>query len=153
MRAISKEPVGYVCKSDRGLPRKEQTVFYIVPKTYQEVNKAMGRYGGTFKEEADGRKIYDVPKLNEADQQEWNDVLAKIENFSFTDKYYTENPDMATKAVDVKLEEGGKAKFVPLIEDGPTKIAVLKSLPANVVNEIWRASQDVSLLKEGEKNG
>ena len=69
MRAISKEPVPYVCEMDRSLPEEEQTVFWVKPKTHQAVNKAMERYGGTFTEDSAGYKTYNVPKLDEADQR------------------------------------------------------------------------------------
>ena len=140
MRAISKKSVPYVCESDRSLPKEEQTVFLIKPKTYQEVNNAMRRYGGTFKEDGQGFKDYDVSKLNSADQQEWCSVVEKIENFCFSEDYLKKYPEIPHK-------EG----FVEVITDSSTKLDVLSMLPVNVINEIWKATQDVTKLKEGEK--
>ena len=58
--------------------------------------------------------------------------------------YYAEHPKMAERA--------GKDGFIKVIEEDHIKIEVLNSLPSNIVGEIWRAAQDMSVLKEGEKN-
>jgi len=144
MRAISNEPIPYVCEMDRAEDKKNKTIFWIRPKTYREVNRAMKRYGGSFREDQKGFKDYDDIKLNVADQDEWIDIVVKVENFAFSEKFYAEHPELKEKA--------NKDGYLALIEKDPLKVDVLLSLSANVVNEIWRASQDISVLKEGEKN-
>ena len=144
MRAISNEAIAYVCEMDRDEKPEYKTVFWIRPKTYREVNRAMKRYGGTFREDQKGFKDYDNHKLNTADQSEWTDVVVKIENFAFDKKYYDAHPDVK--------EQANKDGFIKVIEADHLKTDVLDSLSANIVNEIWRASADISMLRDGEKN-
>lgn len=144
MRAISNEAIAYVCEMDRDEPKNKRTIFWIRPKTYREVNRAMKRYGRTFTEDQKGFKDYDDHRLNTADQDEWCDVVMKIENFAFDKKYYESHPELKEKA--------DKDGFIKIIEADPLKVDVLNSLSANIVNEIWRASADISMLRDGEKN-
>ena len=144
MRAISNEAIAYVCEMDRDEKPEYKTVFWIRPKTYREVNRAMKRYGRTFTEDGKGFKDYDNHRLNTADQSEWTDVVVKIENFAFDKKYYDAHPDVK--------EQANKDGFIKVIEADHLKTDVLDSLSANIVNEIWRASADISMLRDGEKN-
>ena len=144
MRGISKKPVKYVCECDKGLPEKEQTVFWLKPKTYKEVNSAMGRYSGAVKEDQEGQKHYNINRLNSADQEEWCEVVTKIENFAF---------DLEALKADAKLAEIADEKgYIKVIEDDRLKIKVLEHLPAGIYNEIFKAAQDLNALKVQEKN-
>lgn len=144
MRGISKKPVAYICEADRALPKEEQTIWWLKPKTYQEVNEAMGRYGRTFTEEKDGYKNYNVARLNRADQEEWCDVVIKVENYAFPDEFYTKHPDIAKQA----NEEG----YIKVIDDDDLKLEVLLSIPSGVYNEIFKACQDLNSIRAAEKN-
>lgn len=145
MRAISKKPICYVCEEDRSLPQEEQTKFWIQPKTHQEANRMMKRYGGSYSENSKGYRDYSVNKLNVADQEEWTDTVVKIENFAFTNEYYKEHP---------QVKEKSNAKgYIDVIEnDDYLMVEVLRSLMPDTVNEIWRASQNASRLRGEEKN-
>ena len=157
MKSVSREAKPYVCEADRSLPEKEQTVFWIKPKTYQEVNRSMGRYGSAFTEDNKGFKVYHVNKLNEADQKEWNDVVVMIENFCFSDELL--NNELKDMIDPTNINKVGKDRYVKVIgdrndtgKDVTLKKEVLNHLPADVISEIWKACQNESVLKEGQKN-
>ncbi len=154
MRAISKAPVPYVPVCERGNEPDKQTVFWIKPKTYEEVNRAMKRYGGAVKDSSDGYKAYDDNKLNSADQEEWKAVVTKIENFEFPSDFVDENK---TRIAPDNMEKSGKYDGtqyyrIKVIEDEFLKVSVLRNLDVSVVNEIWKACQDRAFLSEGLKN-
>lgn len=145
MKAISKKPICYVCEEERSLPQDEQTKFWIQPKTHQEANRMMKRYGGTYNENAKGFREYDVNKLNNADQEEWLDTVVKIENFKFTDEFYKSYP--------LIKEKTNKKGYIDVIENNDDlMIEVLRSLMPDTISEIWRASQNASRLRQDEKN-
>ncbi len=142
MKALDFQPIPYVIEEERGLPTKEQTVFWIKPKSHQAANKTLSRYASCGR---DGRKNYrelNPGKLDAADVAEWVTTIVKIENFEFSSSFCAEYGEK------VKPNKEG---YVKEITDQWMIKEILPMLSADVINEIWDVALDYSRLKEGEK--
>ncbi len=148
MKAISKQPKPYILKADRGLKEEEQTVFWIKPKTARDVNEAMNSYGPAIKETPEGYKEYNTNKLNEADKKEWQRVVTKVENFAFTNDYIESNPELKER---IKAKEDD-VSYVEFVDELHYIGQIWESMSPTDIGEVMKASQDMTFLKEGEKN-
>lgn len=133
IRGITKDPVAYVPEAER--TEQEPTVFWIRPKTGHDANKTMARYASASKDGRKGYRELNVTKLDNADIEEFLDIVIKVENFYFSNNWDDEDPN----------------KLVKLIDTPDRLKKVCMDLPSDVLIEIFDASNNFSQLKAGEK--
>lgn len=155
-RGISKtELVPYVLEGDRGLDEKEQTVFYIKPKTGHESNVQTKMYMKAITEKPDGSKDMDVSQTDAADIANFKVTVRKIENYAFPQEEYENKKAMRESAIEKELVDdlGNKETiwFTEEITDPVMIEKVAKTLPSKALRELTQVSEDMSKLKEGEK--
>lgn len=134
LEGVSKEPIPYVPEAERAV-KENQTVIWLRPKTGQDANRTMSRYAKAQREGRSGYKDINPTKLDTADIQEFTSIVSKIENYKFSDQY----PDLR------------KAGMHTVIEDFELLKKVAQDISADVLIEIMEASNNMSMLKQGEK--
>jgi len=134
IKGVSKKPIPYVPEAERD-NTIDPTVLWIKPKTGKDANESMRRYAAASKEGRKGYRDLDSRKLNNADLEEFISVVSSVENYEFSDNF-------------PELEEQG---VMGNIEDEATLIKVCQDLPADILIEIFDASNNLSQLKAGEK--
>jgi hypothetical protein len=128
IKGVSRQPVPYVPEEDRMSPFKEQTVFWIKPKTGHEANQTMARYAAAGRDGRKGYRDLNVSKLDNADVEEFLAICDKVENFIFA----------------------GKAKM-ETVQDKAGLVQVVNELSSDVLIEIMDASNNLSTLEAGAK--
>lgn len=128
IKGVSRKPIAFVPEEDRMSPLKEQTVFWIKPKTGHDANQTMARYAAAGRDGRKGYRDLNVNKLDNADIDEFLAICEKVENFIFED---------SDKMVNVTDQAGLKQ--------------VVMELSADVLIELMDASNNLSTLKAGEK--
>ncbi len=134
LEGVSKEPVPYVPESERAT-KENQTVIWIRPKSGQDANRTMARYAGAQREGRKGYRDINASKLDSADIQEFTSIVSKVENYKFSDQF----ADL--RAVGMHAE----------ITDVELLKKVASDISADVLIEIMEASNNMSMLKAGEK--
>ena len=134
IRGISKQAIAYIPEDERTV-KQDQTVIHIKPKTGHDANATMARYASTGRDGRKGYRDLNVTKLDNADVEEFLNIVEKVENYYFSDQY----PD---------LEKIGLHK---VIEDRDTLKRVAMDVSADLLIEIFEAANNISKLKEGEK--
>jgi hypothetical protein len=137
IKGVSKQEIPYVLEDDRGSELKDQTVFWITPKTGHDANKTMQRYAGAFRDGRKGKREVDVSKLNAADQDEFLSVCKKVEHYQFP--------------ADHELYQNGK--IYDVLESNAELMEVAKTLSADYLQEIFEVANNNSKLIEGKKKG
>lgn len=136
IKGVSKKAIPYVLEDDRESPDKEQTVFWIKPKTGEDNNKTLARYGQASKETRKGREI-NVTKLNIADLEEFTSVVERVELYQF--------PEDSTVYKD--FDNG----VVNSTEDSSVLKEIARTLSADHLGEILEVSNNLSRLTAGAK--
>jgi hypothetical protein len=134
IRGVSRKAVAYVPEEERTV-KVDQTVVWIKPKTGHQANVTMSRYAAAGRDGRKGYRELNVTKLDNADLQEFTDVVIKVENFLFSDQY----PDL--------MKQG----LMRVVEDSETLKKVAMDISADLLVEIMEASNNLSILKGGEK--
>jgi len=129
IKGISRDSVPYVPEEDRTSPFEEQTIFWIKPKTGKEANRTMQRYAACGRDARKGYRELNVRKLNNADVEEFLEVVSKVENFFF-------------------IED---KEITKLIDDDTNLIRLMNELSADLLLEIFDAANNMSQLSEGQK--
>lgn len=155
-RGISKSDViPYILESDRGLDKKEQTIFYVRPKRGHESNVQTKMYMKAINEKADGTRDLDVKKTDAADIANFKVTIEKVENYAFPQGYYEEREALKKDAVKRTLKDdmGNEEEvyFSKEVTDGVMLEKIARTLPSSALREITQVSEDISRLKEGEK--
>jgi len=132
---VSKKPIPYVLEEDRKNPLQDQTVFYIVPKKGHDSNETLRRYAAAGRDGRKGYRDLSVPRLDQADWEEFLDVVVKVENFRFSEDF----SDLA------------KQGAIKSIEDKGTLMCVAKDISSEYLIEIFDAANNISHLVAGEK--
>ena len=134
LRGTSKRPVPYVPEEERSV-LEDQTVVWIRPKNGHSANKTMARYAAAGRDGRKGYRELNIRKLDDADIEEFLEVVVKWENYYFSDSF-------------PKLHEQG---LIKVIEDQETLKKICLDLPADILMEIFEAANNISRLNEGEK--
>lgn len=127
--------VEYILERERDNLINPMTIF-IRPKDTAAANRTLKAYGETSRDRK-GSKQFNVSKLNNADLDEWITVVSRIDNYEFSNQF----PD---------LEKHGVMKN---ITDVDVLKKVLVDLTNDIVNEVFDAASDTSLLDAGTKKG
>jgi len=150
-RGISCELIPYRLEEDRELPEKEQTVFYIQPKTYKEANQTTKYYIKSFKDADSGKRDLDVDAANRADIASFKVSVKKVEQYCFPDSYYDDHPTVKEKAKKVKTHDGLELLYVAMIDSEDMIADVCRTLDIMSLREITEATNSYSKLKDGQK--
>jgi len=134
IRGVSKKAVAYIPEEERTV-KENQTVIWIKPKTGHQANVTMSRYAAAGRDGRKGYRELNVTKLDNADLQEFLDVVIKIENFYFSDQF----PDLEKVGLHTVVEQPEMLKKVAL------------DISADLLVEIMEASNNLAVLKTGEK--
>ena len=134
IRGVSKKPIPYVPEEERSVT-ENQTVFHLVPKTGHQSNVTMQRYAAAGRDGRKGYRELNVNKLDNADLAEFLDICTKVENWYFSDQF----PD---------LEAQGLFKD---ITDPESIKRVCQDMSADLLLEVFEASNNISTLRTGEK--
>lgn len=132
---VSKKAIPYVLEEDRRNSYSEQTVFWIMPKKGHDANETLRRYAAAGRDGRKGYRELNTSRLDQADVEEFLDVVVKVENFQFSEDY----PDLS------------KQGLIKTIEDQGTLVQVCKDLSVDHLLEIFDAANNISHLKAGEK--
>ena len=141
MRGISRQPIAYVCESDRDLSTEEQTIFHLVPKNNQMANESIRRYARAASENRGGAREYDDRLLSVADIEEFQAVCLKVENYCFSEDYRANHPNLP-------CDDSG---FVEIIEEPNLKADVVRDIPAQALQEIFDVVNNPVKLERGGK--
>jgi len=134
IRGVSRKAVPFIPEEERTV-KENQTVVWIRPKTGHQANVSMSRYASAGRDGRKGYRELNVTKLDNADLQEFLDIVIKVENYYFSDQF----PD---------LESQGLFKE---ISDPETLKRVAQDISADLLIEIMEAANNLSVLKTGEK--
>jgi hypothetical protein len=134
IRGVSRQSVPYIPEEERE-SKENQTVIWIKPKTGHQANVSMSRYASAGRDGRKGYRELNVTKLDNADTQEFLDIVMKIENYYFSDQF----PD---------LEKQG---LFTTIEDPETLKRVAQDVSSDLLLEIMEVANNLSRLSEGEK--
>lgn len=140
----------YVLKDDRGLPEREQTKFWIKPKTGHDQNETTAAYMPAFKEE-NNRRFLDVAQTDAADRQEFVKHVYKVENYAFSEEYYEKYPSAKERAEAIECEDGITAHFIPEITEDSMIADIVSDLPGSYLREVLGVLDDRSKLTVEEK--
>ena len=117
MKNISKKPRPYVCECDRGLPKKEQTVFWLIAQKVQDAVTSLGMYAsGMETNMATGQDEFNENKWLSATKNEFMRIVSNVTNCHFSEDYPELNKQgyMDIKPEDLELKE---KLFYDLTED------------------------------------
>lgn len=134
IRGVSRKPIAYIPEDERS-EKQDPTVIWIKPKTGHDANVTMSRYAATGRDVRKGYRELNVNKLDNADVQEFLDIVVKVENYFFSDQF----PD---------LQKQGLFK---VIEDETTLRNVCMDISADLLIEIFEVANNLVNLKAGEK--
>jgi len=134
IKGVSKQAVAYIPEEERTV-KENQTVVWIKPKTGHQANVTMARYAAAGKDGRKGYRELNVTKLDNADLQEFLDVVLKIENYYFSDQF----PDLESQGLHKSIEQPELLKKVAM------------DISADLLVEIMEASGNLAVLKQGEK--
>lgn len=134
IQGVTKDPIAFIPESERA--DTNPTVFWVRPKTGHDSNKTMARYAGASKDGRKGYKELNVGKLDAADVEEFLDICVKVENFIFSDRWEDD-------------EEPGKLVKEVTAPDRLKRVCL--DLPSEILLEVFEASNNLSILKAGEK--
>ena len=134
IRGVSRTAIPYVPEEERTV-KENQTVIWIRPKTGHQANVSMSRYASAGRDGRKGYRELNVTKLDNADSQEFLDIVIKVENFYFSDQF----PD---------LEKQG---LFTTIEDPESLKRVAQDISSDLLLEIMEVANNLSRLNEGEK--
>jgi len=134
IKGVSRKPIPFIPEEERAV-KENQTVFWITPKTGHEANKSMSRYAAAGRDGRKGFRELDVTKLDNADLQEFLDIISKVENFAFPE----DEKELSKKGV------------IPVIDDAETLRKIALYLSPDLLVEIFEAANNFSILKAGEK--
>jgi|TARA_Y100000310_G_C20144697_1_gene561882 hypothetical protein len=134
IQGVSRQAIPFVPEEER-MVKEDQSVIWIKPKTGHAANVTMSRYASAGRDGRKGYRELNVTKLDNADLQEFIDVVVKWENYYFSDQF----PDLHKQGL-----------FV-LVEDEPTLRKIAMDLSADLLIEIMEAANNISILKAGEK--
>ncbi len=126
----------YVPVDDRETePEDEQTVFHIRPKLSGDGSRSATRYMNCRKSNPRGGfDEWDFVKMRRADQDEFIDNIAAVENWKFS------------------TDHGGDGKtIIKLIDNTEDLKKLFQEMSNDLLNEILEVVSDISKLKEGEK--
>lgn len=158
MRTISIREHRYILENDRNLlNEKEQTVFWIKPKTVRDGTDSAEAFGKAFTENK-RKKRTDMDKrvFNSAEDSQWLKHIIKIEN----------------AWIDVDSPEGAYDHFLSKVESDPTnylqeddgyirvvstedekdRLAIFHAICPDDAEEVIGAVSNYSQLREGSKN-
>ena len=134
IRGVSKKAVAYIPEEERTV-KENQTVVWIKPKTGHQANVTMSRYAAAGRDGRKGYRELNVTKLDNADLQEFLDVVLKVENYYFSDQF----PDLEKQGLHKVIEQPELLKKVAM------------DVSADLLVEIMEASNNLAVLKAGEK--
>lgn len=134
IKGVSREPIAFVPEEERSA-KKDQTVFWIKPKSGHEANISMARYASAGRDGRKGYRELNVTKLDNADIQEFLDTVTKVENYIFSSAF----------------QELQSKKIIKVIDDEETLRKVAIDVPADILVEVFEAANNLSILKAGEK--
>ena len=102
MRGVSNVPFPYVSEFDRGLPKNEQTTFWLIQQTVRESVEALARYSkGVATNRVTGKDDVDTNSWMGADKENFINSVHHIDNFFFDG----EEDSVNVKPEDVELKE------------------------------------------------
>ena len=134
IQGVSRQPVPFVPEEER-MVKENQTVIWIKPKSGHQANVTMSRYASAGRDGRKGYRELNVTKLDNADLQEFVDIVAKWENYYFSDQF----PDLQ------------KQGLMAVVEDEPTLRKIAMDISADLLIELMEAANNISVLKSGEK--
>ena len=134
IKGVSRNPIPFVPEEERSVT-EDQTVFWLRPKTGHAANVTMQRDASAGRDGRKGYRELNVNKLDNADLAEFMDICSKVENWYFSDQF----PD---------LENQGLFKE---ITDPETIKRVCQDMSADLLLEVFEASNNLATLKAGEK--
>tara|TARA_R110000851_G_scaffold73733_1_gene162614 strand:- start:2973 stop:3440 length:468 start_codon:yes stop_codon:yes gene_type:complete len=134
IRGVSKKSVAFIPEEERTV-KENQTCIWIKPKTGHQANVTMSRYASAGRDGRKGYRELNVTKLDNADLQEFLDVVVKIENYYFSDQF----PDLEKVGLHTSIEQPELLKKVAM------------DISADLLVEIMEASNNLAILKQGEK--
>ena len=141
MRGVSRQPIAYVCESDRDLATEEQTIFHLIPKNNQMANESIRRYARAASEGRGGARGYDDRLLAVADIEEFQAVCIKVENYCFSEEYRSSHPNLP-------CDDNG---FVTLVEEPNLKADIVRDIPSQALQELFDAVNNPVKLERGGK--
>lgn len=102
MRGVSKEPFAYVSEFEKGLPKEDQTVFWLVQQNVRSSVQALARYSKGVSTNPITRKD-DVDELAwlGADKENFITAVHHVENYIFDGT----NDPINIKPEDIELKE------------------------------------------------
>lgn len=136
IRGVSRLPIPYIPEDERST-KEDQTVIWIKPKTGHDANVTMSRYAGAGRDVRKGYRELNINKLDNADIQEFLDIVVKVENYLFSDQF----PDLEKQGLHV------------VIEDQELLRKVCMDISADLLVEIFEVANNMVSLKGGEKKG
>jgi len=96
MRGVSKIPFPYISEFDRGLPKEEQSTFWIIQQTVMNSIDSLARYSkGVATNKVTGADDVDTIKWVGADKESFMEYVHHVDNFFF---------DGESESVDIKAE-------------------------------------------------
>jgi len=142
------DPVPIVLECDKDLPKKEQTIWHIRPKTSRDGNRSQCQYGRAHKTDKDGYDEFDEHRLNDADANELARICVKVENLC-PNKLYAE----AHKELMATAKKGPRGLlWIPVIEkEEDIKDIVIYGIDQEYLNELIRAAARRSVLEEYDR--
>lgn len=137
IRGVEKTAIPYVLEDDRTSPVKEQTIFWITPKTGHDSNRSLQRYAATGREGRKGYRELNVGKLDSADQEEFLAICDKVEVFAFPKSH--------------SMYNNGQPHL--LLEKKEELVEVVRVLSADHLAEIFEVANNLNKLEDGRKKG
>ena len=134
IRGVSREAVPFVPEEER-MNFVDPTVIHIRPKNAHASNRTMSRYAAAGRDGRKGYRDLNVSKLDAADIAEFVATVEKVENYYFS----TQFPDLE------------KIGFHKVVESEELLKKVAADISSDLFIEVMEASNNMSVLKAGEK--
>ena len=135
----SSKSICYIPEEERALqsadPKAIVTKFWIRLKKGHDANQVLADYAGAGKDGRKGYRELNVRRLDSADVTHFLSICERVENYQFSEDY----PD---------LHEQGA---IPDVTGEAQLSQVAADLSADLLNELFEASNNAVLLKAGEK--
>lgn len=125
--------IAFIPESEKNLDNeKDRTIFHISPKDARAANKALAMMSNTIKQKRSGVSKIDAHKFGAAELDLWLDMIDHIDNFIFSDG-------------------SDKGKITRKVEGGDMIGKVYHQLPSSIIQEVFDASEDFTILDDAQK--
>lgn len=118
----------YVPECDRHCEEKEQTRFYIRPKTVRDTDRTFAKYSKGIKETPRGIREINPEKIFLADMDDFVSICQKVENFMWS-----------------------SGEISTLVETEEQLMNLFRELPNEIAQEVLSVSSEWSKMGEVEK--